>query len=114
MLWFAWIVSLAHAEDGWIAVDMDLLRWPDKAHVSAKVERGDAVEVLVHDGALVRIRKGTDFGWLPATNVSAIEISPLMDLPMDFGLPGRGGMPAGLSFPGMGAPPTGTPPSGAP
>ncbi len=101
MLWFAWLVSFAHAEDGWIAVDMDLLRWPDKTHVSAKLERGDQVEVLIHEGTLVRVRKGTDFGWLPATNVSTIEISPLADMPMELGLPGRGGLPAGLTFPGM-------------
>lgn len=76
MLVFAWILSTAHAEEGWSTTRVELLRWPDKTHVSARLNLGDHVEVLLHDGALVRVRKGTDFGWMPAAQLSATEVEP--------------------------------------
>lgn len=97
MLWFAWLASLAFAEEGWVVADAEMLRWPDTVHVGAKLVRGDAVEVLIHDGANVRVRKGTDFGWLAAANVSTTEIEKLPDFPIEFTLPGAG-LPPGLTF----------------
>lgn len=97
MLWFAWLASLAFAEDGWVVADAEILRWQDKAHVGAKLVRGDAVDVLLHDGANVRVRKGTDFGWMAAANVSTTEVVKLPEFPVEFSLPGAG-LPPGLSF----------------
>ena len=116
------LIAAAHAETAWIAwTDVELVRWPlaaqlkaavqpgddggappswpGTADVSGKVAQGDEVEVLVRDGALVRVRKGTDMGWVPSGAVSATEVEKAASFPFDL----SGGLPPGLSFPG--APP---------
>ena len=106
MLLFAWLVSLAHAEDGWVAKDADLLRWADGKAVSAQVHQGDEVEVLLRENGKARVRKGTDFGWLAEANLSAIPVSAPLDLP-DLPFP-TGGLPGSSPFgasPLPGAPP---------
>ena len=62
---FAFLPCLAHAEDAWLARDAELLRWPDAKQISASFDEGTKVEVVVRDEALVRVRVGADFGWLP-------------------------------------------------
>lgn len=76
MLLLAWIISFAHAEDAWLSADVEALRWPDKPYVSASFTRGDYVEVLLRDGDKVRVRKENDFGWVPAADISTIEVKP--------------------------------------
>lgn len=41
------------------------LRWPGAAQVSLELEAGDEVEIVARgEGGLVRVRRGTDFGWV--------------------------------------------------
>lgn len=113
------LIAAAQAETAWIAWGgLDLVRWPEAAQlkatfvpdsdgtapaswpgvasVSGTVGIGDEVEVLVRDGTLVRVRKGTDIGWVPAAAVSATVVETPVAIPFDLSR----GLPPGLSFPG--------------
>jgi hypothetical protein len=57
----------------WTAAAVTLQRWPGVEGSSAAVEAGRRVEVILQDGDQVRVRSGTDFGWLPLAQVSATE-----------------------------------------
>ncbi len=63
--------ALALADDAWLIQDVDLLRWPDPSEsrevVVAEGLTGDKVEILFRDTDLIRVRKGGDFGWVPAS-----------------------------------------------
>lgn len=95
MLLLAWLVSFARAEDAWIVSNVELLRWPDKAHVTVSLEKGEKVEIMVRDAKIARVRRGTDFGWvdLGLLSATAVEAPPsdvplsLEGLPADFKLP---------------------------
>jgi hypothetical protein len=122
MLLAALFVTAAHAETAWISwSELTLVRWPEAAQLKAtwtavdgaapaawpgtatpsgKVGKGDEVEVLVRDGSLARVRKGTDIGWVPAGALSATEVARPLELPFDL----SGGLPPGLSFPPPAAP----------
>jgi hypothetical protein len=54
---------------------VDLLRFPDAALTLT------TLEILLVDGALVRVRKGVDIGWLPVAKVSATPPAPALALP---------------------------------
>lgn len=68
-----WSASLAHAETLYLTDSVQGLRWPDATQTTVSLGKGDEVEVLVKDGALVRVRKGTDFGWVPADKLVATK-----------------------------------------
>lgn len=89
MVLLAWLVSFAHAEDAWIVSHVDLLRWPDKEHVTVSLDKGEKVEVLVRDASVARVRRGTDFGWVDLGLLSATEVEapPAEPPPVDFKLP---------------------------
>ncbi|MFN7145230.1 MAG: hypothetical protein ACK4YP_15760 [Myxococcota bacterium] len=77
---FLLLLSLAAAEDLWAAAPVEGVRWPDVTTVSVTLAEGDKVEVLVRDGDKVRVRKLTDFGWVPAsalTNVEPVAPTPI-------------------------------------
>ncbi len=80
--------TFAYAETLWARVAADGARWPDApTPVSVHLVVNDEVEVLVKQGARVRVRKGTDFGWVDAstlTDVAPAVVAPVGDLP---GLP---------------------------
>ena len=61
---------LAHAETLYATQAVEAVRWPDTSFVTARLEPGDAVEVVIRNGDLVRIRDITDFGWVPAGTLS--------------------------------------------
>jgi len=62
--------SVALAEDAWTTRAVDALRWPGQAVVSAKLEAGTRVVVVVRDAGLVRVRHESDFGWVPEDALS--------------------------------------------
>ena len=41
-----------------------LLRWLGNDTPAAQVDAGRRIEVIVEDGDMVRVRSGTDFGWI--------------------------------------------------
>ncbi len=74
------LCSLAFAEDLWAVAPTEGVRWPDVTAVSVSLVEGDRVEVLVRDGEKVRVRKGTNFGWVPATALTNVEpVTPAID-----------------------------------
>ncbi len=60
----------AAAEDAWTTRAVDALRWPGQAPVSAKLDAGAQVQVVVRDAGLVRVRHGSDYGWVPEDTLS--------------------------------------------
>lgn len=46
------------------------LRWPGQEASSFVVSEGDRLEVVVRQGELIRVRRGTDFGWVAAGTVT--------------------------------------------
>lgn len=79
------LFSLAFAEDLWAASSTEGVRWPDVTTVSVTLVEGDKVEVLARDGDKVRVRKGTDFGWVAAATLTNVE--PLLPPPTGDGGP---------------------------
>ncbi len=67
------LAAFAFAEDLWAVAPAEGVRWPDVTAVSLRLAEGDKVEVLVRDGEKVRVRKGTDFGWVAATALTNVE-----------------------------------------
>lgn len=67
LLWFL----LAHAETLYAVGAVEAVRWPDATAVSLRLAPGDEVEVLVRDGGKVRVRRGTDFGWVAEAALQA-------------------------------------------
>ncbi len=96
MLLLLSVLSSAHAEDAWLLADVELLRWSDATHVSAKLDRGAQVEVLVRDAKLARVRQGGDFGWVQLALLSATEVASVPEFPLSLDA-----LPPGLTFPGL-------------
>jgi hypothetical protein len=88
--------GVASAEKAWALEDVEALRWPDAQQVSLVLEPGDEVTVVYRDEAMVRVRKGSEFGWVSAALLGdsnpepdaedpwAIPDLPALDIP---GLP---------------------------
>ncbi|MEL6346703.1 MAG: hypothetical protein AAFV53_26555 [Myxococcota bacterium] len=59
----------------WTARAVDLVRWQGTDGNSATVDAGKRVEVLLEDAdtGLVRVRNGTEFGWVPRDALSIEE-----------------------------------------
>lgn len=68
--------DLAPAADAWLAADAPLLRWPDAEIVVSQLTAGTQVELLVEQDGRWRVRKGADFGWLPAASLTATNPAP--------------------------------------
>lgn len=67
------LAAPAHAESRWAVAASDGARWPEAAlPVTVHLVIGDEVEVLATAGALTRVRKGTDFGWVQTGLLSAV------------------------------------------
>lgn len=64
------LFSFAFAETRWATADTEAVRWPDSTTVTLKLADDDEVEVLATEGDKVRVRKGADFGWVPANSLS--------------------------------------------
>jgi hypothetical protein len=89
------LASLCLAENLWATAPATGTRWPDVAVTTVTLAAGDEVEVLVKDGDTVRVRKGTDFGWVPAsalTSAAPVKPEPSIDLSA-LGLPSLDGLP---------------------
>ena len=63
--------SFGFAETLYASAPVEGVRWPDASAVTVKLAPGDEVEVLVRDGALARVRKGANFGWVAAASLTA-------------------------------------------
>lgn len=70
--------TLLHAETLWATEAVEGVRWPGATIATVHLVPGDAVDVLVRDGGLVRVKRGLEFGWVPAEKLSAEE--PKVDL----------------------------------
>jgi hypothetical protein len=70
MSWFLFL-PFAFAETMWAAAPAEGVRWPEVTAVSVHLAAGDEVDVLVKKGDLARVRKGTDFGWVPQSALTA-------------------------------------------
>jgi hypothetical protein len=70
------LISLCSAEDRWATGPTEGVRWPDVKTVSVNLAEGDEVEVMTTKGDLVRVRKGTDFGWVPASSLTNVAPPP--------------------------------------
>lgn len=72
-------------------------RWPDvpvdpadpAATKGPDLKKDERVEVVAHQGALARVRRGTDFGWLNDSALTAVAPpKPDLELPeLDLDLP---------------------------
>lgn len=58
-----------------------LQRWPDGAETAATLDAGDRVEIVTTQGALTRVRSGTDFGWLAPAALSETPVDLAVDAP---------------------------------
>jgi hypothetical protein len=67
------LASLAFAQNLYATQATSGVRWPGEKGVSLTLKEGEEVEVVAEnaDKTLVRVRKGTDFGWVDATLLSA-------------------------------------------
>lgn len=72
-MFLLFLCSIAFAEDLWAVAPVEGVRWPDVTTVSVTLTEADRVEVLVRDGEKVRVRKGTDFGWVAASALTNVE-----------------------------------------
>ena len=55
--------------------DIGLVRWQGQAASSGDLKQGDTVEIVARgEGGLVRVRRGTDFGWVPESNLSLTPV----------------------------------------
>lgn len=73
--------SAALAEDAWTTRAVDALRWPGEAVVSAKLDAGAQVVVVLREGGQARIQHGQDFGWVPEDALSATAPEPPAEAP---------------------------------
>lgn len=61
------------------SADVNLVRWAGQGASSGALKKGDMVEIVARgDGGLVRVRRGTDFGWVAESTLSAtpVEAAP--------------------------------------
>ncbi len=63
------LASLAFAQNLYATQATSGVRWPGEKGVSLTLKEGEEVEVVSEnaDKTLLRVRKGTDFGWVDAT-----------------------------------------------
>ncbi|MCO4746569.1 MAG: hypothetical protein KC912_17375 [Proteobacteria bacterium] len=57
-------------ETAWAIEDVASKRFPDAEVEGPKVSEGARVTVLVREEERVRVRVGTDYGWIPAASLS--------------------------------------------
>ena len=82
------LASLCFAETLYASAPAEGVRWPDATAVTVTLAVGDEVEVLVHDGALARVRKGANFGWVASSSLSTTK--PIVPEADAASLPGEG------------------------
>ncbi len=78
------LASLAFAQTLTATQATSGVRWPGEKGVSVTLKEGEEVEVVAEnaDKSLVRVRKGTDFGWVDATMLTAqasLDLGGLLD-----------------------------------
>ena len=74
----AGLTGLAPAADAtYIQADTPSKRFPDAEVAGPAFLAGTAVTVLVTEGAWVRVAKGDQFGWVPATAIGATPPVPV-------------------------------------
>ena len=65
----------------WTTESVGLKRFADADGVLVTFDAGEKLEVVVKDGDVLRVRRGTDFGWVPADKVTEEAPSAGADLP---------------------------------
>ncbi len=66
----------ALAEQAWTTGELEAKRWPDAELVSLTLEAGEQVTVVYKAEGLVRVRKGTSFGWVPEAALTDQDPNP--------------------------------------
>ena len=80
----ALLASLALAETLYATAPTTAQRWPDEGKgVTVTLQPGDAVEVVARQGEKVRVKKGAEFGWVPASALSATAPAPALPIDVD-------------------------------
>ncbi len=77
---FLLLFSFALADNLWATAPVEGVRWLDSPAVTLTLEAGDEVEVLLRDGARVRVRKGIAYGWVAASSLT--DVAPTPSLPL--------------------------------
>ena len=80
----ALLASLAFAETLYATAPTTAQRWPDEGKgVTVTLQAGEAVEVVARQGEKVRVKKGADFGWVPAASLAATPPAPALPIDVD-------------------------------
>ena len=78
----ALLASFALAETLYANAPTTAQRWPDEGKgVTVTLQPGEAVEVVARQADKVRVKKGAEFGWVPASALSVT--APVPALPID-------------------------------
>ena len=76
------LASLAFAETLTAPQPVACARWPGEKGISLALQAGDEVEVVAREGTLVRVRKGTEYGWVDQGALTPVaSASPAADAP---------------------------------
>lgn len=78
----------------YVAADVDAKRFPDADTKGPALAGGDEVTVVYVEGDLVRVMSGKDFGWVPATALTATDPTPSEAITIG----GSGGVPREFSM----------------
>lgn len=64
------LTSTEKAPTHWLSRAVPLLRWPDGQGTVAMLDAGQPVTIILTDKDQVRIRHGTNYGWVPLDAVT--------------------------------------------
>lgn len=71
------VAAPASPNTRYASADVSMVRWVGQPASSGTLKQGDTVEIVVRgDGGLVRVRRGTDFGWVPEASLSSTPVAP--------------------------------------
>jgi len=57
----------------WTTEAVSLTRWQGDDTTAASVDAGSKIQVVLEDGDMIRVRSGTDFGWISRDKLTTQE-----------------------------------------